>query len=232
MHEHQLQVERTARYYTLGSAGAQVRRLWVVLHGYGQLAASLLRRCEPLTAPDTLVVAPEALSRFYVTPVSPADHGDARVGASWMTREARASEIADYVGYLDRLHAELTRVCGGSELELRVLGFSQGVATAVRWALLGTAAPPRQLVLWAGHLPPETWTDAARARFADTEIVLAAGDTDPYIAPGDLEKGVERAQGFGYCVRGFSFVGGHAITPAVLQQALQPGDRAARESAG
>jgi predicted esterase len=219
MHEHRIRVDRTARYYVLGSAGAHVRRLWIVLHGYGQLAASLLRRCEPLAAPDTLVVAPEALSRFYITPVSPADHGNARVGASWMTREARESEIADYVAYLDLLHTELTRDCAAAP-ETRVLGFSQGVATAVRWALLGTAAPPRQLLLWAGHLPPEIWSDAARTRLADTELVLAAGDTDPYIAPGDLEKGVERAQAFGYRVRGLSFSGGHVITPEALRQAL------------
>src|SRR5688572_17917874 len=98
MHEHHLRVQRTARYYALGSVGAHVRCIWVVLHGYGQLAASLLSRCAPLAGDDTLVVAPEALSRFYLAPVSPADHRNAKVGASWMTREARESEIADYVG--------------------------------------------------------------------------------------------------------------------------------------
>jgi len=220
MHEHQLRVERTARYYVLGSAGAHVRRLWFVLHGYGQLAASLLRRCEPLAGADTLVVAPEALSRFYVTPTPPADHVKAKVGASWMTREARASEIADYVAYLDRLHAELARECGDNEFETRVLGFSQGVATAVRWAMLGTTDPPRMLVLWAGHLPPEIWTDAARARLGATELVLAAGDADPYVSPDELARTVERVRDFGHRGRPFGFSGGHTVTPEALAQAV------------
>jgi predicted esterase len=220
MHEHRLRVDRTARYYVLGSAGPHVRRLWFVLHGYGQLAASLLRRCESLASVDTIVVAPEALSRFYLAPVSAADHKTAKVGATWMTKEARESEIADYVAYLDRLHAEIVRDCGGGEIVTRVLGFSQGVATAVRWALLGQTAPPTQLVLWAGSLPPEIWTDSARARLTETELVLAAGDADPYISPADFTRTVERVQSVGYRARGFAFSGGHTVTPELLAAAL------------
>ena len=220
MHEHNLRVERTARYYLLGAPGAHVRRLWVVLHGYGQLAASLLRRCDPLAGADTLVVAPEALSRFYLTPTSPADHTNAKVGASWMTREARESEIADYVGYLDRLHAEIVQGCGGGPLETRVLGFSQGVATALRWAILGKTNPPAQLLLWAVHLPPEIWTDAARTRLAGTELTLAAGDADPYLSPDELAGTVEWLETAGYRVRPFGFAGGHTIPSAALNQLL------------
>lgn len=222
VHEHSIHVGRTARYYLLGMPGAEVRRAWFVLHGYGQLAESLLRRCAPLGADDTLVLAPEALSRFYLAPAA-AQHRDSRVGASWMTREARESEIADYVAYLDRLSLEVRRMCGGGALDTRVLGFSQGVATAVRWVLLGTVEPPRTLVLWAGGLPPELWTDTARERLAGTQLVLAAGDADPYIAPGDLARTVDRAQAFGYRARGFGFAGGHVITDVALAEALAAG---------
>jgi predicted esterase len=221
MEERSIRVERTARYYLLGSPGPEVRRLWIVLHGYGQLAAAMLRRCAPLAGDDTLVAAPEALSRFYLAAVAtPETHGEARVGASWMTREARESEIADQVGYLDRLHAGLLRECGGAVRETHVLGFSQGAAAAARWALLGATPPPVQLLLWAGHLPPEIWTDAARARLAHTELVLAAGDADPYIPAGELDRTVERARAQGLTARAFSFSGGHALTTAALAGAL------------
>ena len=220
IHEHQIQVERTARYHVLGAAGPDVHRCWFVLHGYGQLAASLLRGSAPLAAPDAIVVAPEALSRFYLNPVSPVDHANARVGASWMTREAREAEIADYVAYLDRLHAEIRGECGGGPLETRVLGFSQGVATAVRWALLGKIEPPRQLLLWAGHLPPEIWTDQALTRLGASELVLAAGDADPFLAPDELARTVERLDAFGYRARPFGFAGGHTITQEAVARAL------------
>ena len=223
MQEHQLRVDRSARYYVLGSAGQHVRRLWFVLHGYGQLAASLLRRCEPLAYADTVVVAPEALSRFYLATASPADHKSAKVGATWMTREARETEIADYVAYLDRLHAHLAAECGGAPAETRVLGFSQGVATAGRWAVLGRTPPPAQLVLWAGHAPPELWTDEAVARLAHTELVFAAGDADPYLSAGDLEQAVERARAAGYRARALPFAGGHAVPADAVARLSTPG---------
>lgn len=220
--EHQIRVERTARYHVLGAAGPGVHRCWFVLHGYGYLAAPLLRRCASLAAPDAIVVAPEALSRFYLNLNldSPAGHANARVGASWMTREARAAEIADYVAYLDRLHVEIRRECGGGPLETRVLGFSQGVATAVRWALFGAGDPPPVLLLWAGQLPPEIWTDQARTRLGSSELLLAAGDADPFLSPDDVTRTADRLRTARYHVRQFGFAGGHTITPETLAQAL------------
>jgi predicted esterase len=217
MQEHHIRVDRTARYYLLGAPGGHVRRLWFVLHGYGQLAPALLRRCEPLAGPDVLVVAPEGLSRFYVAPINSTNHAQAKVGASWITRDGRELEIADYVAYLDRLHEAIVRECPG-RVELRLLGFSQGVATAVRWAILGAAEPPRQMLLWAGNLPAEIWTDAARTRLSGADLVLAAGDADPYLAPGDFDRTVERARAFGYRVRGVGFSGGHVVPPELLAE--------------
>jgi hypothetical protein len=67
-------------------------------------------------------VAPEALSRFYVSQ-EPGRHCPVSVvGGTWMTREDRENEIRDYVRYLDILHDEV-------EIEgvpTTVLAFSQG----------------------------------------------------------------------------------------------------------
>jgi predicted esterase len=75
-------------------------------------------------------------------------------------------------------------------------------------------------LLWAGGLPQEIWTDSARARLAETELVLAAGDADPYVPSQELAGTVEKAQAFGYRVRAFGFAGGHAITSETLAQAI------------
>src|SRR5690606_9950913 len=70
MEEHRLTVPRTARYYMLGGAaaggGAPPGEAWITCHGYGQLAARFLRGFEPVAGPERLVVAPGALSRFYL----------------------------------------------------------------------------------------------------------------------------------------------------------------------
>ena len=59
-----LEVPRTARYYTVGDRGT-ARSVWLAVHGYGQLAGYFARHFAP-HAEGRLVVAPEALSRFYV----------------------------------------------------------------------------------------------------------------------------------------------------------------------
>src|SRR5688500_4670112 len=141
MHEHHLIVSRSARFYTLGSLDESTRDVWIVCHGYAQLASRFVRHFAPIHVPGRLIVAPEALNRFYFDPVFGHHGPDAKVGATWMTREDRLREIADYVGYLDALHSAIFARVDRSRAPLTVLGFSQGVATATRWATLGTVQP-------------------------------------------------------------------------------------------
>ncbi len=122
--EHHITVARTARYFTIGDPAAT--EIWFVCHGYGQLAARFLKRFEPITEGARLVVAPEGLSRFYV---GSGERRDQPVGATWMTREDRLHEIADYVKYLDAVYADVVGD-GPAPGRVRALGFSQGAATA------------------------------------------------------------------------------------------------------
>ena len=97
MQEHHLEVKRTARYFTLGTLDENTEQIWFVLHGYGQLAQFFIKKFSVLDDGKTFLVAPEALSRFYLEGVT------GRVGATWMTREERSNEVADYVFYLNQL---------------------------------------------------------------------------------------------------------------------------------
>src|SRR5688572_25204645 len=129
--EHYLRVSKTTRYYTIGSVEG-ARDLWIVCHGYGQLAAKFIQPFHTIAAPDRLIVAPEALHRFYLDP-PPAPASQRRVGATWMTREDRETDIADYVDYFDTLISEM--LSHAPNARLRVLGFSQGSATMLRWSV-------------------------------------------------------------------------------------------------
>src|SRR3954465_8151819 len=95
--EHHIPVRRTARYYTLGDTSTTPRELWIVLHGHGQLAGAFIRYFGDLEDGGTLVVAPEALSRYYLVPIDSAPASERGVGATWMTREDRVHEIDDYL---------------------------------------------------------------------------------------------------------------------------------------
>jgi predicted esterase len=209
--EHRLSVPRSARYFTIGVEARIAREIWFVLHGYGQLAGRFLRHFASLTDGQRTVVAPEALSRFYL-------EGDARdkVGASWMTREDRLTEIDDYVHYLDVVFSEVTherRLPGG----IHVLGFSQGTATACRWLVHGRARADR-LVLWGGEVPPDLDLARARERWDHTAVVFVAGSGDRFITPKVLARDEQRLKenGIGYRVERFE--GGHEIVQGVLDR--------------
>ena len=101
MQAHAITTARTARCHTAGPEDGPAREVWLVCHGYGQLASRFIRHFAPLADGTRLIVVPEALSRFYLDHPAKAGSTHARVGASWMTREDREAEIADQVEYLD-----------------------------------------------------------------------------------------------------------------------------------
>src|SRR5689334_24649314 len=131
----------------LGSLEADLKEVWFVCHGHGQLAARFIARFLPLESPQRLFIAPEALSRYYLSPPKAGPHPPGTpVGASWMTSEDRESEINDYVGYLDLLYDEVFSIIDRAKVSLWVLGFSQGVSTVARWVVRGRVEPDRVIV--------------------------------------------------------------------------------------
>lgn len=221
--ERHLEVARTARYWVIGEDVSSPAEVWFVLHGYKQLARRFLRRFEPLADGTRLLVAPEGLSRFYADE-SPGRHGPgAVVGATWMTREDREHEIADYVRYLDALADRVFGASGGGGApslgrpRVTVLGFSQGVATAARWTTLGRTRPHR-LVLWGDFLPADLDLAAARAAWRTTEVILARGRADRVFAdPNAGEEEELRIRGAGLDARRVAYDGGHDIHQPTLR---------------
>jgi len=214
MTEQHLTVARTARYYQLGELSAATHHLWVVCHGYGQLASYFSRHFAflPEENPDTVVVAPEGLSRFYLNGTS------GRVGASWMTRDDRLSEINDHIGFLNQLLGALLPRCA-ADVQVSVLGFSQGTATVSRWLALSPRTwPLHQLVLWAGNFPEDIPIPAAQVLLQNLPVSLVCGRQDEYISPEKLQAQAETLRQFGATLQVVEFDGGHSLNAAVLRQ--------------
>lgn len=207
---HHLSTPRTARYATLGNP-ALAQETWIVLHGYGQLAEYFIRPFRALDDGTRLIAAPEALSRFYLDGLTEHD----RVGASWMTKADRTREIADYVRYLDRLYTQLVDDGLPNDAPVHVLGFSQGTATACRWAALGEARVDR-LTLWAGGVPPDLDLDAHQSLFGPLDLTLVIGTDDEYIPADRVADEEARLDAHGIPHRTIRFEGGHRIDPDVL----------------
>ena len=142
--ELKLTAPKTFRYWISGDF-EKANKLIIVLHGYGQLAEFFIPKFNKIPE-DYLVVAPEGMHRFYLNGTS------GRVGASWMTKEDRESDITDNLNWLTQLYDELTEQKTFKKTIL--LGFSQGGATAARW-FYSKKVPIDQLILWASVFPPD-----------------------------------------------------------------------------
>lgn len=210
MREGFITVQRTARYHVTGDARS-ARALWVVLHGYGQLARYFLRHFENLEG-NAIIVAPEGLSRFYL------DDGHTRVGATWMTREDREHEIIDQGRYLDAIVAEL-RKNSPTIHQVCALGFSQGVATLARWSM-HTSTPLHRLVFWSGSLPPDIARDDMSARWAAIETHVVHGDHDTITPLAVFEKNLATLRLAGLEPDTHRFPGGHQLDRMVLERLL------------
>jgi predicted esterase len=208
--ERRMTVPRTARYYLLG--GETARDIWVVLHGFGQLAARFIRSFAPAAGPGRLIVAPEALNYYYT------NHEAKKSGATWMTSENRLVQIEDYVRYLDLL---LEEVAGGQDRPVvEVHGFSQGAATASRWVSFGQVRP-RRLVLWGGGVPPDL--DLARYgdRLSQARLTRVIGDRDQYVSEETVTGESERLNAAGVKYELKRFRGGHLVPWSVLQTLVE-----------
>jgi predicted esterase len=211
MKKETIEVTRTARYFLLGEPGAHIRRVWFVCHGYGQLADQFLSNFEVLNDGHTLVAAPEGLHRFYLPGAGQ------QVGASWMTKEERLTDIADYIRYLDTVYTSVMERLGQSPSELKIdtLGFSQGAATAWRWTLRGGSIVHR-LILWGGEIPPEAHWESCAKRLEQTRLLLVFGNKDPLMKPGLFEKQKQLLDQHKITFRSETFDGYHEIKPEAL----------------
>jgi predicted esterase len=212
--EHHLGVTRRARYFQLGRLGEGTRDLWIVAHGYGQLAGRFVGVFSSLASDERAIVAPEGLSRFYLER-SGGSTPEARVGASWMTREDRLTEIEDYVRYLDALYDALFATVDRERVRLTALGFSQGVATMTRWLCRGHARAER-LLLCGGVLPPEL-EHADYERLRSVETVFIVGRRDEFATGSIVAQQEETLRRNGVACRTIWFDGGHEVGREVIE---------------
>jgi len=215
--ERHLQVHRTARYFVAGEPGDKTTELWIALHGYGQLAEPFARVLAPLSNESRVIVAPEALNRFYLDEPAKRHGPDSPVGAGWMTREDRLNEIDDYVHFLDAVVDDVRRGIGRRDLRIVMLGYSQGVATACRWAALGKTRADR-VILWGGAIAADLPTDRGDQLWYGASVVMVAGRKDTVVPVSFMEKERRTLTARGLRVDLVEYDGGHALHSETLRQ--------------
>ena len=220
-----VEVPRTARYWHAGARDA--RDVWIAVHGYGQLAEYFVRHLVPFAGPDRLVVAPEGLSRFYVGAGEGGGHAAMRVGATWMTREDRDAEIADYVRWLDAALEDATGGFDATRARQHVLGFSQGTVTLCRWLAhrhRRGVAPAARVVLWGGEIPHDLDLAQDGDALRTTALTLVVGDADEFATPAMVDRQRARLDAAQVPFTLVRYAGGHRLDRETLRRVLAGGD--------
>lgn len=176
MQEENITFPFTGRYFKTGDIST-AQQVWFILHGYGQLAEYFIRKFRILYEQNICVIAPEGLSRFYLGELLPSGRKHDRVGATWMTKEARNTDIQNYITYLNEI---CQKELSGIQKPVTVLGFSQGAATATRW-VLNNQVRFNRLILWSGMLPTDMDTTAASDILKSIDVHVVYGTKDPFI---------------------------------------------------
>jgi predicted esterase len=201
-----------ARYFKTGNVD-QANEVWFVIHGYGQLAKYFVRKFAALEKENICVIAPEGLSHFYLENVQTrVTGGSNRVGATWMTRENRETDIRNYIHYLNEIYR---KEIGARKIKTTLLGFSQGSATVTRWALDGIVQFDR-LILWAGIFPPDMNFQKGHEILAAKKVISVIGKQDPFFT---TEKETELKQltdALQLSPQFIDFEGGHDIDQQTL----------------
>lgn len=209
--ESHIKVIKTARVFFAGNAAdVEVDTVVIVLHGYGMLPSYFLRKFEPLSSDKWLFVAPEGLHRFYT------QGNSGRVGASWMTKEDRLTDIADNNKYLDQI-MDIPAVAGAKKRVL--LGFSQGTATAVRYYCQSKTTFDH-VILWAGVFPPDLSLPENVGRLNETKLEIVIGRQDEYITNEEVNQVYDLLRTANVMCNVIWFEGGHVIDTEVLESVL------------
>ncbi len=197
--EHTLKVQKTARFYTLEPRGKHQADL-LALHGYRQLGKFFIEQLRALTELGIRVIAPEGLHRFYIEGYS------GRVGASWMTKEDRLSDIDDYIAYLSQLYQSMEL----GKVPLHILGFSQGGPTACRW-MASTEVPISSLILHSTVFPNDFDFEGQGERLRKVPCFAIFGDDDPFASDATIHEKMAWMKMKGIVPKLLRYEGGHSI---------------------
>ena len=177
--------------------------LLLAMHGYGQACKNFVKTFVPLAKHNVLVVAPQGLHQFYWFNRRPA--------FSWMTSYQREQTIVENLAYMAQLYDSLKEEYTFDPERVYLLGFSQGVAMAFRFASSGHITP-RGVIACGGDLPPDV------AERLDTitpyPALIMHGLQDDMVPLAKGEACVETLEQHNFSVETHFFEGGHDIPEA------------------
>lgn len=209
--EKHIEISIKAPYYTLNELTEKTETIWFVCHGSGQLAQYFLKKFESLDKEKNFIIAPQGLSKFY----QENNNFSGRVGATWMTKEDRLTEIDNQQEMLNAIWQ--TEIGEVRNRRVVFFGFSQGTATISRLAAFSKISFDK-LILWAGSFPPDIPSGSFDHLTGKEGVHFFLGDQDPFIKQEMIPKQenlIENSMGIKPQLTVFD--GGHTVIPDIFQ---------------
>ncbi|MFP2994688.1 esterase [Spongiivirga sp. MCCC 1A20706] len=182
--EKQINYDTSNSYSTLNKLTSKTKNVWFVFHGIGYLSRYFMKYFKDLDADENYIIAPQAPSKYYL-------NGEYKhVGASWLTKENNGKDLENVLSYTQTVF-ENEQV--PANLNLIVLGYSQGVSIACRWVVKHQILC-NKLVLFAGSIPHEIEKDdMAFLRTNKVKVYSIVGDKDEWLTENRLKMEKEKA---------------------------------------
>ena len=205
---HSISVTRSLDYAVALPEAAEGAPLVIGLHGWGQSCRSFLRKLQPLADEGFAVAVPQAPHQFYVS-MDPR-----KVGFSWLTMYERDRSVDEFTDDMASVIADMKTQYGVDTSRVYMVGFSQGVSMAHRFAV-SDKAEVAAIAACAADLPPDVEEQLpAPERYP---VLIVHAHEDPIIP---WEKGEAAAKAItlaGHPVDVHRFEGGHTLPSDVVQ---------------
>lgn len=198
--EHLVATSVHGRYLLDRPAGA-ASGLLMGFHGYAETAGAQLDRLRAIAGGGWTLASVQALHPFYRGRTD-------EVVAGWMTRLDREHAIADNLGYVAAVLADIAPDAAFDPVVYA--GFSQGVAMAFRAALRGPRRGP--VIALGGDVPPDVKDDDP-SRWRDLPVLLGRGTRDPWLDEHQFERDAAFLREAGAALTTVVFEGGHEWGP-------------------
>jgi predicted esterase len=175
----------------------------------GYLSRYFIKYFDGLNPEENYIIAPQASSKYYIPP------NFRHVGASWLTKENTLKETENVMRYFDAVfEAEQLP----SNVNLLVLGYSQGVSVAMRY-IAKRKLQCSQLVLMSGGIPKELV--AEDFKFLNTKVTLIYGTEDEYMNDERMAYEAHRAHDlFDNTVNIIPFEGNHMVNVELINNLI------------
>jgi predicted esterase len=214
--EKQITLNISTTYETLGELNPKTKQIWIVCHGYGQLAKYFIRRFDVLDATENYVVAPQGLAKFYL------DAQYNKVGACWLTKENREIDLQNQLNYIDEVWQKEIQIAKDNgvainSLKINVLGFSQGCAAACRWAV-SRKINFANLIIWAGFLPKEITQENLSFIGEEQKMHVVIGKNDEFYTLLNFDSELDSLKQLIPKINIVFFEGEHEVKREVLKE--------------